>query len=54
MQVSNSRLQLTYYLLPIIRFGLLLDFSVMTVGGGVGSWKFALGALCSLVLKPTA
>ena len=26
----------------------------MAVGGGVGSWRFTLGALRSLVAKPTA
>ena len=54
MQTSNCRLQLTYNLLQVVKFGLLFDISIMAVGGGVGSWRFTLGALRSLVAKPTA
>ena len=53
-QTSNSRLQLTYYLLQVAKFGLQFAFLVMAVGGGVGSLRFTLGALRSLVAKPTA
>ena len=41
-------------MLHIIKFGLCLAFLIMAVGGGVGSWQFTLGALRSLVAKPTA
>ena len=44
MQTGNSRLQLTYYLFQIVEFGLLLAFAVMTIGTGVGRWRFTLGA----------
>ena len=54
MQTSYSRLQLTYYLLLIVTLGLLLAFSIVVVGGGVGSWRFDFSALHSLVAKPTA
>ena len=32
---------------------MLLAFPILVVGGGVGSWQFTLGALHSLVAKPT-
>ena len=44
MQTSDSRLQLTYYLFQIVKFGLLFALTVMTVGTGVGRWQFTLGA----------
>ena len=44
MQTGNSKLQLTYYLFQIIKFGLLLAFAIMTVGTGVRRWWFTLGA----------
>ena len=44
MQIGNSRLQLAYNLFQIIEFGLLLAFAVVTVGIGVGRWRFTLGA----------
>ena len=52
MQTSNSRLQLTYYLLQIIKFSLLFAFSVMTVGACVGRWRFTLRALLCLMAEP--
>ena len=42
MKTSNSRLQLTYYLLQIVKFGMLLAFTILVVGGSVGSWWFTL------------
>ena len=54
MQTSYSRLQLTYYLLLIVELGFLLALFIMAVGGGVGSWRFTLGALRCLMAKPTA
>ena len=53
MQTSNCRFQLTKDLLQVVRFGLPFDFPIMAVGGGMGSWQFTLGALRSLVAKPT-
>ena len=44
VQTGNIRLQLTYYLFQIVKFGLLLAFAVMTIGTGVGRWRFTLGA----------
>ena len=44
MQIGNSRLQLAYNLFQIIKFGLLLAFAVLTIGTGVGRWRFTLGA----------
>ena len=45
MQTSNSRLQLTYNLLYIVEFGLLFAFAIMSVGAGVGRWRFTFRAL---------
>ena len=53
MQTSNSRLQLTYYLFQIVvKLGLLFAFSVMTVGAGVGRWRFTFCALRCLMAEP--
>ena len=53
MQTSKSRLQLTYYLLQVVKFGMILASPILAVGGGVSSWQFTLGAFCSLVAQPT-
>ena len=52
MQTSNSRLQLTYYLFQIVEFGLLFAFSIVSVGAGVGRWRFTFRALQCLMAKP--
>ena len=52
MQTSNSRLQLTYYCFQIVEFGLLFAFTVMTVGIGVGRWRFTFRALRCLMAEP--
>ena len=44
VQIGNSRLQLAYNLFQTIKFGLLLAFAVLTIGTGVGRWRFTLGA----------
>ena len=54
MQSSYSRLQLTYYLFQIVKLGLLLAFSILAIGTGVGRWRFTLRALRGLMAKPTA
>ena len=40
-------------MLQVVKFGLLFALSIMAVGGYVGSWQFAVGALRSLMAKPT-
>ena len=52
MQTNNSRLQLTYYLLQVIKLSLLFAFTIMTVGTGVGRWRFTFRALRGLMAEP--
>ena len=53
MQTSYSGLQLTYYVFQIVKLGLLLAFSILAIGTGVGRWLFTLRALRCLMAEPT-
>ena len=44
IQIGNSRLQLAYNQFQVIEFGLLFAFAILTIGTGMGRWRFTLGA----------